>query len=174
MSKNNFLSIGLFFLSFMMLVSCSQETADTSNKPTTSDQEASPFSLDQATFTTMDGKEVSLSSLKGKPVVINFWATWCGPCVEEMPSLAQAEKKWAEGYTFLVASDEELNKLKRFNEKKTPAIAIVKANFSTDLLNITAYPTTLFLDGEGKEVTRLVGARNWMSEETAAIFEKNK
>ena len=48
-----------------------------------------------APVTNADGKPQSLSLLKGHPVVINFWASWCGPCVEEMPSLAQLHREYA-------------------------------------------------------------------------------
>ena len=53
-----------------------------------------------------------------KPVLVDYWATWCGPCIEEMPSLAQAKKEWADQYTFLVASDEELERLVKFQKKE--------------------------------------------------------
>jgi thiol-disulfide isomerase/thioredoxin len=48
-----------------------------------------------APVTNADGKPQSLSLLKGHPVVVNFWASWCGPCVEEMPSLAQLHREYA-------------------------------------------------------------------------------
>ncbi len=48
-----------------------------------------------APVTTADGKPGSLSVLKGRPIVVNFWASWCGPCVEEMPALSQLQRDYA-------------------------------------------------------------------------------
>ena len=62
-------------------------------------------SLPQATDFTMtdrDGKEVSLSDYAGKPVIVNFWATWCGPCKEELPYFEEAYEKYGEQIQFLM------------------------------------------------------------------------
>jgi thiol-disulfide isomerase/thioredoxin len=63
----------------------------------------------EVTFKDLDGKDVTLASLKGKVVVVNFWATWCDPCREEIPWLIEFQQKYADkGFTLLgVAMDEE-------------------------------------------------------------------
>src|SRR6266704_1430372 len=68
-------------------------------------KKASPVDL---TLTDLDGKRVHLRDYRGKIVVLNFWATWCVPCQEEMPMLVEAEKAWSpKGVIFLGASLDE-------------------------------------------------------------------
>jgi len=59
------------------------------------DTQSAVAQLWAAPVTNADGKPQSLSLLKGHPVVVNFWASWCGPCVEEMPALAQLHREYA-------------------------------------------------------------------------------
>jgi len=84
------------------------------------------------TFKDLDGKEVSLASLKGKVVVVNFWATWCDPCREEIPWLIEYQQKYADkGFTILgVAMDEE--------GKPT-----VQPFVETTPFNVNGHPTTM-------------------------------
>jgi len=89
-----------------------------------------------------------------------------------MPSLAAAKQQWGEKFTFVVASDEEMARIQKFNKKKKLAIEVVKADFSTDELAITGYPTTLIFDKEGKEQERIVGERSWTASDMVQLFEK--
>jgi thiol-disulfide isomerase/thioredoxin len=84
------------------------------------------------TFKDLDGKDVSLASLKGKVVVVNFWATWCDPCREEIPWLIEYQQKYADkGFTILgVAMDEE--------GKPT-----VQPFVETTPFNVNGHPTTM-------------------------------
>jgi thiol-disulfide isomerase/thioredoxin len=62
----------------------------------------------------LDGKEISLASLKGKTVFLNFWATWCKPCVKEMPSMDKAYKELqGDDFVFLAASDEGIERIRK-------------------------------------------------------------
>src|SRR5580698_9699399 len=71
-----------------------------------------------AAVTNVDGKPQSLSLLKGHPVVINFWASWCGPCVEEMPSLAQLHREYAKkGIEFVGLGVDSDKNVKAFLQK---------------------------------------------------------
>ena len=68
----------------------------------------------------LNQNKVNLTSFKGKKVVINYWATWCRPCIKEMPELKRAEEILQKyNYTFLLVTDETISKIKSFkNEKK--------------------------------------------------------
>ena len=75
-------------------------------------QKTNEVSYADVTFTTLDAKEVKLDDYKGKRILVNLWATWCGPCVREMPSLNRAYNLLKDdNYVFLVASNEKIQKI---------------------------------------------------------------
>lgn len=86
----------------------------------------------EVTFKDLDGKDVTLASLKGKVVVVNFWATWCDPCREEIPWLIEFQQKYADqGFTLLgVAMDEE-------------GKPVVQPFVQTTPFNVNGHPTTM-------------------------------
>lgn len=112
-----------------------------------SERTASDFELQ-----TPDGEKVSLASLRGRPVVINFWATWCGPCQQEMPLLQAAHVQYGADLVVLGINFEEPNTLVE------PFIADLGLSFPIlmdadgrvkRLYRVRAFPTTFFLDTEG-------------------------
>lgn len=102
---------------------------------------------------TLDGKTVSLTGLRGKPVVINFWTTWCTYCVEEMPLLEQLYRKWsAQGLVFLaIDSGEDAATVKAFVQKQGLSFPVLLDDKSevTEKYNIAGLPTTYFIDTNG-------------------------
>ena len=78
-------------------VSCS-----TMNKPTKETQETTP--APDFTVLDYDGKEVKLSAFKGKPVVLNFWASWCGPCKSEMPDFNEIYQEYKDQICFMMVN----------------------------------------------------------------------
>jgi thiol-disulfide isomerase/thioredoxin len=109
---------------------------------------AAAFSLKSRT-----GGEVSLSSLKGKVVLINFWATWCGPCRKEMPLLELIQKKYAPlGFTMLGVNVEEDTRLMDTFLKDVPVtfpVLLDPANGVSKLYNVSAMPSTVIVDRKG-------------------------
>ena len=99
------------------------------------------------------GEAVSLSSLKGQVVLINFWATWCGPCRKEMPLLEQIQKKYAPlGFTMLGVNVEEDTRLMDTFLKDVPVtfpILLDPANGVSKLYNVSAMPSTVIVDRKG-------------------------
>ncbi|MBN8280640.1 MAG: TlpA family protein disulfide reductase, partial [Gammaproteobacteria bacterium] len=98
---------------------------------------AAPFSL-----TSREGKAVSLKDLKGQVVLINFWATWCGPCRKEMPLLEQIQKKYGPlGFTMVGVNVEEDTRLMDTFLKDVPVtfpILLDPANGVSKLYNVSA------------------------------------
>jgi thiol-disulfide isomerase/thioredoxin len=92
-------------------------------------------------------------SLKGQVVLINFWATWCGPCRKEMPLLEQIQKKYAPlGFTMLGVNVEEDTRLMEAFLKDVPVsfpILLDPANGVSKLYNVSAMPSTVIVDRKG-------------------------
>ncbi|MEQ1802098.1 MAG: TlpA disulfide reductase family protein [Gammaproteobacteria bacterium] len=99
------------------------------------------------------GEAVSLGGLKGQVVLINFWATWCGPCRKEMPLLEQIQKKYAPlGFTMLGVNVEEDTRLMDTFLKDVPVsfpILLDPANGVSKLYNVSAMPSTVIVDRKG-------------------------
>lgn len=110
-------------------------------------------------------KPVTLAAFKGKPVLVNLWATWCGPCVREMPMLdGLAEQAGDKLKVLTVSQDREgvdigptfvKGRFKHLERYRDPESKLGFA-FATGML-----PTTILYDAQGKEVWRVIGAMDW-------------
>jgi thiol-disulfide isomerase/thioredoxin len=119
----------------------------------------------------LDGKDVSLSQFKGKVVLVNFWATWCEPCRDEIPLLIQFQRKYGpRGFTILGLSvDEEGKKVvqpyvdkERFDVNGTPTAMNYPIFISTDAVvdkfgGLIGYPTSILISRDGRIVKRITG-----------------
>lgn len=101
-----------------------------------------------------DGKPVSLSSLRGQVVMVNFWASWCGPCRQEFPILDQIYGKYRPmGFTLLgVNVESEADLANRFLAQTPVAFPILfdRDNKTSSLYGVSAMPTTLLVDRQGR------------------------
>jgi thiol-disulfide isomerase/thioredoxin len=110
---------------------------------------------------TLDGKNLKLSDLRGKAVLLNFWATYCGPCKIEMPWFVELQKEYGpQGFQIVgVANDdasaEDIAKFAKEMGINYP-ILIGKDSVS-DRYNVSVLPTTFFLDRDGKLIAREFG-----------------
>ncbi len=128
-------------------------------------------------FKDPDGKTVSLSDFIGKPVLVNIWATWCAPCIVEMPMLDELAAREKNRLKVLVVSQDIQGA-----EKVDPFFA--KANFNeleayTDQENGLSFgfgsglmPTTVLYDASGEEVWRVLGAMDWDGARAAMLMEE--
>lgn len=116
--------------------------------------------LPAVAFTSIQGTSVSLDSFRGRPVVINLWATWCPPCVREMPVLLDAQRKRADVHFVFLNQGEEAAQVQRWlNRNGLPLrnVLLDPRRQAGALFNQQGYPTTLFLDARGELVATRVG-----------------
>ncbi len=123
----------------------------------------------------LDGKVVSLSELRGSPVMLNFWATWCPPCRNEMPYIQQIYEEWSGKGLVLLAIDigESSSTVKEFvqsYELSFPVLLDIKEDVA-QIYNITGIPTTFFIDKDGIIQDKRVGSFQ-SKEEIAAYLSK--
>ena len=111
------------------------------------------------------GKPVTLADFKGKPVLVNLWATWCGPCIREMPTLDHIADRAGDRLKVLTVSQDTkdvdigptfakggFKHLERYRDPDSK----LGLTFNTGML-----PTTVLYDADGKEVWRVIGAMDW-------------
>jgi cytochrome c biogenesis protein CcmG/thiol:disulfide interchange protein DsbE len=124
---------------------------------------------------TLSGKSEHLSDLKGKLVVLNFWATWCPPCVEETPSLNRLQKYIDSrgGVVLGVSVDEDGGAYEKFLKDQLvifPTYRDATKKSAADY-GTTIYPETYIIDRHGKIARKFVGAQQWDSAEMLAYFD---
>jgi len=110
----------------------------------------------------LDGQTISLSELQGKPVLINFWATWCPPCRAEMPYLQQIYEEWSgKGLVLLTINvGESSAQAKRFLQTYNLSLPTLLDTKKIVLrkYNITGIPTSFFIDKDGIIQAKIIGA----------------
>jgi thiol-disulfide isomerase/thioredoxin len=117
-------------------------------------------------FHGLDGSEVTLSDFRGKVVFLNFWATWCGPCVTEMPSIERLyDSLKGERVAFVLVSNENKDKVHRFMEKKQLHLpAYVRGEDLPDVFRRGSVPVTFILSPTGAIVFEHPGSARWDGE----------
>ena len=122
---------------------------------------------DAPQFTVTDSDHtVSLSQFRGKTVVLNFWATWCPPCVAEMPSLVQMQKILGDKVVVLaVSTDVDEGAYKQFIRDHHVDLLTVRdaANKSNALYGTYKFPETYIIDKDGKIRRKFIGGADWTS-----------
>jgi thiol-disulfide isomerase/thioredoxin len=112
----------------------------------------------------LDGKPVTLADTKGKVVLVNFWATWCGPCRAEIPDLVELQNKYKDRLQILglVVDDEDQAAIKKFVAKFriNYPVAIATDALRLEYGGIPALPTSFVLDSEGRVVQKHEGLRD--------------
>jgi peroxiredoxin len=126
-------------------------------------------------FPGLDGKMVSLSDYKGKVVLVNIWATWCPPCVEEMPSMEKLYQKFkGENFEILAVSIDEpgLKAVAPFMKKSSltfPALIDSEGTIKT-VYGITGIPESFIIDKQGILIKKIIGPVDWTTPKIFRFF----
>lgn len=175
-------------LSLSALAGCDRESPAPEQANAVSPDEAAPAAsaptahLDRShkgeampatAFRTLDGKPATLAQFRGKPLLVNLWATWCAPCLKEMPTL-DALARQGKVRVLPVSQDREgAAKVKPYFAKV--ALTALTPALDPELnLSMTAYqanlPTSILYDAAGKEVWRYTGGLDWTGKEATALL----
>ena len=151
------------FLSIYLLVNCTS-----SKKEKYLEVKSNAPSL----YVNMEGENVNLKDYLGSRIVMNYWATWCTPCLQEMPSLVHAQEILKnENYIFLFPSTDKIEKIASFNETKNYPLQFLHYTSTLDKLNVYALPATMIYNSKGEMVKRIDGATEWDSEEIINLLK---
>ena len=126
-------------------------------------------------FNGPDGNETSLSDFAGKPTLVNFWASWCAPCVKELPTLDQLARSEGGRLSVVAISQDDgphasveaflkTHKIETLDSYQDPKMALAGA------LGAEVMPTSVLYDANGKEVWRYVGDEDWTGAEAAKLL----
>jgi thiol-disulfide isomerase/thioredoxin len=126
--------------------------------------EISPSALYAASFHDQEGRTVSLGRFSGHPLVLNFWATWCAPCREEMPALSRVSVRTASRVQFIGLAEDDPQKVRAFAREL--AVAYPLWNGGDEVMELSrrlgnrmaVLPFTAIVDGSGRVVAQKVGA----------------
>jgi peroxiredoxin len=131
-------------------------------------QDAPDFELSDVT-----GKKWSLKNLRGRPVLLNFWATWCPPCVEEMPSMEDLARAIGNDAVILAVSvDEDWDTLRRFFPRGTPLSVLLDTSQAIPKKYGTEkYPESYLIGPDGQVKHYFINTRKWGEPEAAACLE---
>jgi len=120
----------------------------------------------KTSFVDLKNQKVDLKSYKGKKIIVNYWATWCKPCIIEMPGLIRAQEILKNhNYTFLLVSDEKISKISKFKNDKKYNFNFLKSVGSNERLGIYSLPTAYIFNEKGIKIETIVGTIVWDSEQ---------
>jgi thiol-disulfide isomerase/thioredoxin len=139
---------------------------------------AKPKPLPEIVFYDRHGKEHRMSEFRGKPVMINFWASWCPPCRKEMPEIAKLQEKYlSRGFTVLAISEDYKGYDWAWQALRTLGAQNLELFMDTGQQAIRqidpkpALPITILVNRHGEEVARLTGPADWFAPQAQAVIE---
>jgi thiol-disulfide isomerase/thioredoxin len=171
-----------FLYLLLLLAACrdappADQPAQAEAEPGEADRSRAGSPAPEVTFEDPDGQPARFSDFRGTPLLVNLWATWCAPCVAEMPTLDALAERERDRLQLLTIS-EDLNgrdKIEAFLGERRfrhleawldPQMELMAA------MGVTTLPTTILYDAQGREVWRVTGAEDWTGEEAAALLSE--
>lgn len=124
-------------------------------------------------FYDLDERKRNFKEAEGKVAIVNLWATWCPPCIAEMPSLAALHDSYGDRVEFYFVSQEEPEKLRTFLDKKNYSIPVFRpATLPPPGLDSKRLPTTYLIDKKGEIVIEKSGAADWNSDKVRGLIDE--
>jgi thiol-disulfide isomerase/thioredoxin len=176
--------LGLALVGPVMLGGCDRQSGDKAQPAASSPPGQALAKLDRSqqgkplpdvTVADPGGAQLRLAGLAGEPVLINLWATWCAPCVVELPTLQSIANRADVGVRVLTVSQDmgEPAKVQAFLDERGLAQLPAWIDGKGDLpihYGVQTLPATILYDASGKEVWRFLGERDWSSAESLALI----
>jgi thiol-disulfide isomerase/thioredoxin len=126
-------------------------------------------------FLDINGKKINLTDYAGKVKFINLWATWCPPCIGEMPEIQGLYNQYKDNkeVVFLMVSDENISKISTFISKKKYTFPVFQSISDTPVgFRSNSIPTTFILSKDNKIVSKTVGSANWSGKKTVNLINE--
>ncbi len=121
----------------------------------------------------LENGPVDFSVSKGNVIIVNFWATWCPPCVAEMPSFQKLYNLYGGEVDFYFVSSEKPEALQKFLSKNSYSLPVyVQNQQAPDMLLSNALPTTFLISKKGEIIINETGAADWNSDKVKRILDK--
>ena len=133
--------------------------------------------LPELELTSLDGKKIDLKSFAGKVIIFNFWASWCAPCIEEVPSLVSLVKEDPNIVIIAVSGDQNKDDitafLKSFPGFNKPPIFVVQENAKAliDQFKVDKMPESFIFSPKGEMVKKISGTINWHTPDSIEYFK---
>jgi thiol-disulfide isomerase/thioredoxin len=136
-----------------------------------------PQPAPEISFTGLDGQPLALADFKGKFLILNLWATWCGPCLKEMPSLLKLQASLGPALTIVAVSEDHggADVVKPFVDKNGLdglKIALDPKSNAIHMLHVRGLPTTLVIDPDGRILGKVEGGADWESDDLRGALAK--
>ncbi len=119
-----------------------------------------------------EGHIFDFESVKGKVVFINFWATWCPPCIAEMPSIQGLYTDYKDKVEFLLVTNDPYSEINKFLEENNYDFKILRpVTFNTSVFDVSTIPRTFLIDKTGTIIIDETGAANWNSDKVRLVID---
>ena len=153
---------GLFFALFPSILAAGFTGCDRGDHPAQVGMVAPDFTIQD------QGQTIKLDQYRGKTVVLNFWASWCPPCLEEFPSLMQLQQQIPNVVVLAVSFDTDADAYRQYvadNHLRHMVIALDQSQKSNLAFGTTRPPETYIIDPQGRIRRKFIGAQDWTSPE---------